>query len=71
MVDRKEVTLDGAVAKYLPENVKLPERSGKSVTLHDLSTHTSGFPPIPSNRWKDSGLTEGIPMVHNSILVIE
>jgi CubicO group peptidase (beta-lactamase class C family) len=49
MVNRTEVTLDDPAAKYLPENVKMPERSGKSITLHDLSTHTSGLPPVPSN----------------------
>jgi len=49
MANRKEVTLDDAAAKYLPENVKMPERSGKSITLLDLSTHSSGLPPLPSN----------------------
>jgi D-alanyl-D-alanine-carboxypeptidase/D-alanyl-D-alanine-endopeptidase len=49
MVNRKEVTLEDPAAKYLPENVKLPERSGKSITLLDLSTHSSGLPPLPSN----------------------
>src|SRR5579863_9251332 len=49
MANRKEVTLDDAAAKYLPENVKMPERSGKSITLLDLSTHRSGLPPLPSN----------------------
>ena len=49
MVNRKEVALDDPAAKYLPENVKMPERSGKSITLLDLSTHTSGLPPLPGN----------------------
>src|ERR1035438_8592816 len=49
MVNRKEVALDDPAAKYLPENVKMPERSGKSITLLDLSTHTSGLPSLPSN----------------------
>jgi CubicO group peptidase (beta-lactamase class C family) len=49
MVSRKEVALDDPAAKYLPENVKVPERSGKSITLLDLSTHSSGLPPLPSN----------------------
>jgi D-alanyl-D-alanine-carboxypeptidase/D-alanyl-D-alanine-endopeptidase len=49
MVDRKEVALDDPAAKYLPETVKMPERSGKSITLLDLSTHSSGLPPLPSN----------------------
>jgi CubicO group peptidase (beta-lactamase class C family) len=49
MVNRKEVSLDDSVAKYLPDSVKIPERSGKSITLLDLATHTSGLPPLPSN----------------------
>jgi D-alanyl-D-alanine-carboxypeptidase/D-alanyl-D-alanine-endopeptidase len=53
MVNRKEVTLDDPAAKYLPENVKMPERNGKSITLLDLSTHTSGLPSLPGNRKLD------------------
>jgi len=49
MVNRNEVARDDPAAKYLPEHVKLPERSGKSITLLDLSTHTSGLPRLPSN----------------------
>src|SRR4029077_6394254 len=45
MVNCKEVPLDDPAAKYLPENVKMPERNGKSITLLDLSTHSSGLPP--------------------------
>jgi CubicO group peptidase (beta-lactamase class C family) len=43
------VTLSDPVSKYLPEGVKLPERGGKSITLVDLSTHTSGLPRMPTN----------------------
>ncbi len=49
MVNRKEVALDDPAAKYLPRNVKMPERNGKSITLLELSTHTSGLPRLPSN----------------------
>src|SRR5207253_8226661 len=49
MVNRKEVTLDDRAAKYLPETVKMPQRSGKSITLLDLSTHSSGLPRLPGN----------------------
>ncbi|MGA3242626.1 MAG: serine hydrolase [Bryobacteraceae bacterium] len=49
MVNRNEVALDDPAAKYLPENVTMPERSGKSITLLDLSTHTSGLPRLPGN----------------------
>src|SRR5215475_3830193 len=44
MVHRKEVALNDPAAKYLPGNVTVPERSGRSITLVDLSTHTSGLP---------------------------
>ena len=32
MVNRKEVALDDPAAKYLPEHVRMPQRSGKSIT---------------------------------------
>src|SRR5215510_13382960 len=48
MVNRKEVALDDPAAKYLPGHVKMPERSGKSITLLDLSSQTSGLPPLPA-----------------------
>ncbi|MGO8788917.1 MAG: serine hydrolase domain-containing protein [Terriglobia bacterium] len=49
MVQRGEVTLTDPVAKYLPPEVKMPERGGRQITLVDLSTHTSGLPRGPSN----------------------
>jgi CubicO group peptidase (beta-lactamase class C family) len=49
MVQRGEVTLTDPVAKYLPADVKVPERGGRVNTLVDLSTHTSGLPRLPSN----------------------
>src|SRR3984957_5602864 len=49
MVNRKEVTLDDPAAKYLPGQVRMPERSGKAITLLDLSTHSSGLPRVPGN----------------------
>jgi len=49
MVHRKEVALDDPAGKYLPDRVRMPERSGKPITLRDLSTHTSGLPPLPGN----------------------
>src|SRR4029077_10950566 len=48
MVNRKEVALDDPAAKYLPENVKMPERNGKSITRHDLSTPRHGLPGSPT-----------------------
>ena len=49
MVERGEVALDDPVAKYLPADVKIPERNGKQITLLDLATHRSGLPRMPSN----------------------
>jgi serine-type D-Ala-D-Ala carboxypeptidase/endopeptidase len=47
MVQRGEVALADPAAKYLPAGVKLPERNGRSITLADLATHTSGLPFMP------------------------
>src|SRR4029453_10197214 len=49
MVERGEVALDDPVAKFLPARVKVPGRNGGAITLHDLSTHRSGLPRMPSN----------------------
>ncbi|HEY3835167.1 MAG TPA: serine hydrolase [Bryobacteraceae bacterium] len=49
MVHHKEISLDDPASKYLPESVRMPERSGKYISLLDLSTHTSGLPRIPAN----------------------
>src|SRR5438270_4438453 len=47
MVTRGEISLDDPVAKYLPGNVKMPERNGTQVSLLDLATYRSGLPPLP------------------------
>lgn len=49
MVQRGELALDDPVAKYLPSSVKMPERNGRSITLIELATHTSGLPSLPGN----------------------
>ena len=49
MVQRGQVALDDPLAKYLPKTVKVPERNGRTITLVDLSTHTSGLPRLPKN----------------------
>jgi serine-type D-Ala-D-Ala carboxypeptidase/endopeptidase len=49
MVQRGVVALDDPVAKYLPPGVTMPERNGRSITLVDLATHTSGLPRLPTN----------------------
>jgi D-alanyl-D-alanine-carboxypeptidase/D-alanyl-D-alanine-endopeptidase len=48
-VQRGEVALTDPVAKFLPPDVKVPERGGKKITLQDLATHTSGLPRLPAN----------------------
>jgi CubicO group peptidase (beta-lactamase class C family) len=42
MVQRGEVSLKDPDAKYLPPEEKIPERNGRSITLLDLATQTSG-----------------------------
>src|SRR5215471_14205992 len=49
MVQRGEVSLDDPVARFLPPDVKVPERGGKKITLLDLATHSSGLPRMPTN----------------------
>jgi serine-type D-Ala-D-Ala carboxypeptidase/endopeptidase len=49
MVERGEVELTDPVSKYVPSNVRLPERQDEQITLLDLATHTSGLPRMPSN----------------------
>src|SRR5262245_6567361 len=49
MVLRGEVALDEPVSKYLPPGTRVPERSGKAITLRHLTTHTSGLPRLPGN----------------------
>jgi CubicO group peptidase (beta-lactamase class C family) len=49
MVQRHEVALTDPIAKYLPPDVRVPERNGRQITLEDLATHTSGLPRLPNN----------------------
>jgi len=49
MVGQNEVGLEDPVAKYLPADIKVPERNGRSITFLDLATHTSGLPFMPEN----------------------
>ncbi len=48
-VQRGEVALTDPVTKYLPPEVKMPERGDRAITLIDLATHTSGLPRLPTN----------------------
>jgi CubicO group peptidase (beta-lactamase class C family) len=49
MVRKGEVALDDPVSKFLPAEVKMPERGGRKITLRDLSTQSSGLPRMPNN----------------------
>jgi CubicO group peptidase (beta-lactamase class C family) len=49
MVRRHEVALNDPIEKYLPAGVTAPTRNGRSITLEDLATHTSGLPRLPTN----------------------
>lgn len=49
MVQENQVALADPVAKHLPADFKIPERNGRSITLVDLVTHTSGLPFMPEN----------------------
>jgi CubicO group peptidase (beta-lactamase class C family) len=49
MARRGEVRLDDPVSQYLPEEVRVPSRGGREITLLDLSTHHSALPRLPSN----------------------
>lgn len=54
MARKGEVALTDPVAKFLPANVKVPERAGRKITLADLSTQSSGLPGlIPNNNPAD------------------
>jgi len=49
MVHRGEVAPSDPVAMFLPEEVTLPERDHKAISLEDLATHMSGLPRLPDN----------------------
>ena len=49
MAERGEVALDDPIRKFLPATTRVPSRAGRSITLLDLSTQTSGLPRLPDN----------------------
>lgn len=49
MARRGEVSLEDPVAKYLPENVEVPRKGDKDITLRLLAQHMSGLPRMPDN----------------------
>ncbi len=65
MVHRGEVALNDPVSKYLPPDVKMPERNGRVISLEDLSRHRSGLPSLPSNL--DAGADPQNPFANYSV----
>ncbi len=49
LVKEGKVKLEDPVQKYLPPTVHVPARSGKEITLANLSEQNSGLPRMPSN----------------------
>jgi CubicO group peptidase (beta-lactamase class C family) len=49
MIERGELELTNAVQLFLPDNVRVPTRNGRVITLEHLATHTSGLPRMPTN----------------------
>jgi CubicO group peptidase (beta-lactamase class C family) len=52
MVHREELRFDDAVDRHLLDGIRTPRRDGRTITLADLATHTSGlplFPPLTGN----------------------
>lgn len=47
MMRRGDVGFDDPVARHLPGDFHLPALEGRSITLADLATHTSGLPRFP------------------------
>ncbi|TDQ77236.1 serine hydrolase domain-containing protein [Sphingobacterium yanglingense] len=48
LVERKVITLDDSISKYLPDSLAQNQYLQK-ITFKDLANHTSGLPRIPSN----------------------
>lgn len=49
MVRRGEARFDEPIQDLLPNSVVVPKRGGQSITLQQLSTHSSGLPSTPDN----------------------
>ena len=48
-VRRGELALNDPASMFLPPSTTIPQRNGRSITLLDLATHTSGLPRMPTN----------------------
>ncbi len=44
MIQQGDLQLDDSVQSFLPDDTSVPTRSGRSITLEHLATHTSGLP---------------------------
>ena len=49
MVKEGKVKLTDPVQMYLPDDVKMPTKNGKEITLGSLANHSSSLPRLPSN----------------------
>ena len=49
MAQRGELSLHDPLAKHLPEGMRVPSRNGRTITLVDLATNTTGLPFWPAN----------------------
>ncbi|HEY2662266.1 MAG TPA: serine hydrolase domain-containing protein [Caulobacteraceae bacterium] len=49
MVRQEDVTLSEPVNQLLPPGMQTPAQNGRTITLLDLATHTSGLPGEPEN----------------------
>ena len=47
MAKKGEVNLNDPIEKFLPKDVITPAKNGKTITLFDLATHSSGLPRMP------------------------
>jgi len=48
MIKKGEISLNDSIDKFLPEEVNTPSQNGRTITILDLATHSSGLP-----RWPD------------------
>lgn len=49
MAQHGDIALTDPIAKYLPADVKVPERDGIRITFENLSMQSSGLPRLPNN----------------------
>jgi CubicO group peptidase (beta-lactamase class C family) len=52
MAARGELSLDDTLDRFVPEGNKVPRYEGKTVTLRQLATHSSGLPRLPTDFWE-------------------